>query len=410
MKVLTADEKVENARLDLVMNMPYYGSVFLRLDVFEDDDCPTAWTDGNSIGYSLDYCATLTHEQIIGLFVHECLHVIFKHHLRKLENPDFEKQHTRFNHAADYSLNPVIKRSSGMNLHEDWLYDSKWDDETCDVIFYQLPESKDDPCYDNADEQPGEVRPWPGDPNDPKSGKGKPSPAEVEQESQKVDRWVKAAAFKAQGVGKMDGNVEQVIKKATATVTDWTEYLRLTCEAVTKNDYTWQRPNPRYMQFGTYLPSMSGTKSEDMVFFVDTSGSVNDTQLGQTAREIQEIVSEFNIRVVVVYWDTGFRDMEVFEPGDVLDPEFNLSVKGRGGTNFSNCWDWLQENQDDFDINPKAMIFFSDMECSKYPEDYPGMPVIWAQLPAYRNQFITSYLSHLPDYGEHVRVPIYKEG
>jgi predicted metal-dependent peptidase len=78
--------KVDNARMDIAINFPVYGSVIIRLNLIEDPTCQTAWTDGVSIGYNVDYVASLSHEQMIGLFVHEALHVMLKHPLRAAEN------------------------------------------------------------------------------------------------------------------------------------------------------------------------------------------------------------------------------------------------------------------------------------------------------------------------------------
>jgi predicted metal-dependent peptidase len=412
-------DKVDNARIALITEFPFYGSIFLQMNVFESDLNKTAWTDGISIGYNLEYTASLEHEQIIGLFVHECKHVILKHHLRQHENSDFKDNHKKYNVACDYALNPTIKHTRGMDIHPDWMYNSKWDDEFAEVIFYELKD-KDMPQSDS--QMPGEVLPFPGngDPDSAQPGKGnqpgkavRVTMADIDAESQKIDQWVRSAAFKAQGCGKLDGNVESVIRAATAETVDWRDELFMVCEDITRNDYTWARPNQRFVQQGIYLPTLHGNKTVDMIFFVDCSGSVDDDQLSTIAGEIREIVAAFSIRVIVVYWDTGFRDMEIFDAGDVMEPDFSLNIKGRGGTDFKDCWEWLYENQMDFDIDPKAMIFFSDMECDSYDDMDPGMPVIWCQVPYYSCSgsvsFNSSYLNYLPEYGKLVRTPVYRK-
>ena len=219
---------------------------------------------------------------------------------------------------------------------------------------------------------------------------------------------MKSAVFKATGCGKMDANTQTIVNKATASTVRWQDELQVMAEDITKSDYVWTRPNVRFMQGGIYMPSMGGRKPVDMVFFVDTSGSLCDSQLQKIAGEAKEIVESFNVRVVMVYWDTQYKGMEIFEPADVLDPEWKLDVKGRGGTNFSKCWDWLEENQFDLDINPKAIVFFSDLECRCYPENEPQMPLIWCQVPDSGNSFNNSYIPYLPSYGKHVHIPVYK--
>jgi predicted metal-dependent peptidase len=403
--------KVDNGRMDIAINFPVYGSVIIRLNLIEDPTCKTAWTDGVSIGYNVDYVASLSHEQIIGLFVHEALHVMLKHPLRAAENSIYKAQHTRYNYACDYALNPIIKRTPGMDIHPNWLYEQKWDDDLAEEIFHQLPEDPRDQMYGNAGDQPGEVRPWPGVDADgnPKTGGNKPTQAEIDAAKNEIDRWVRAAEMKAQGAGKLDIGTKEVIKKATANTVKWEDELQFLCETIVKNDYTWKRPNNKYVPFDVYLPSMDGTKSSDMIFFIDTSGSLGTTQLRQIMGEVRTIIESFNIRVIVIYWNTGFRGVEIFEPEDVLEPTWVLNAKSGGGTSFEGCWDWLEENVDEYDIEPEAIVFFSDLECSDYPDYEPDMPVIWAQVPDYYGSFDTSYLHYLPDYGSHVKIPIYRK-
>ena len=295
-----------------------------------------------------------------------------------------------------------------MGIHDSWLYDPKWDNSLAEEIFHELPKDETDELYGSMNDQPGEVRPWPGDKKDADGKPVKPTAADIDAKKQEVDQSIKAAQFKAQGAGKLDDETLGHIKTATKSSVDWLDELQLMCESICKDDYVWTRPNVRYMQQGVYLPSMKGHKSVDMLFFVDVSGSLGDNQLQQIAREIQTIVGGFNIRVIVVYWSTRFKGMEMFDASDVMEPDFKLTATGRGGTNFSKCWDWIYDHEIEFDIDPKALIFFSDLECSDYPNEDPGLPVLWAQVPGYGNRFITSYLSYLPDYGDRVKVPVYK--
>ena len=403
MKDFDPRDKIDSARMDLVLSFPVYGTVFLRMNVFEDPTCKTAWTDGVSIGYNVDYTASLTHEQIIGLFVHECLHVMLKHHLRAAANILYEQKHGRWNRACDYSLNPTIKKTNGMDLHPNWLYRPEWNDSLAEHIFDLL---NDEPGDDQGgvdgtgNPLPGEVRPFPGK-------DGKPATAgEIEVESNKVDQMIRAAEFKAAGAGKLDGGAKDIIKKATAATVDWTEELVFLCTELSRDDYSFRRPNPRYMDQRVYMPTLSGTRTSDLIFFVDTSGSLTDNQLSKIMGEIRSIIEEFDIRVIVVYWDTGYRGHEIFDASDVLDPSWTMNTSGRGGTRFYDVWTWLEDNLWELDIDPKGIIFFSDLECRAYPAEEPGLPLIWCQTPDSYGRFEHSYIKHLPDYGKRVLIPV----
>ena len=405
MKDFDPREKIESARMDLILRYPFFGSVFLRLNVMEDQSCKTAWTDGVSLGYNVDYTASLEHFQIIGLFTHEVLHVMLKHHIRAAADPRYRAKHGRWNRACDYALNPTIHKTDGMALHPNWLFNEAWMDTLAEHIFDILkdePGDDDGGCDGEGNPLPGEVRPMPKADGKP----GTPSQAEIDQASNTVDQWVRSAAFKAQGAGKMDGGTKDLVKKATASTVDWTEELVFLMQDLARNNYSFTKPNVRYMDNQVFMPSIAGTRTSDLLFFVDTSGSLSEYQLRKIMGEIRAIITDFDIRVVVIYWDTGYRGHEIFDATDVLDPNWEMRTQGRGGTRFGSCWHWMEDNLWDLDVDPKGIVFFSDLECRDYPDDDPGLPLLWCQTPDGYGNFNHSYLSSLPTYGKRVLIPV----
>ena len=49
------------------------------------------------------------------------------------------------------------------------------------------------------------------------------------------------------------------------------------------------------------------------------------------------------------------------------------ALKGRGGTDFRPGFAWLDAQG----IEPGVCLYFTDMECSDYPDAEPGFPVAW---------------------------------
>jgi predicted metal-dependent peptidase len=418
MRQFTGPEKIEQARLLLVTEFPFFGSVFLRLNVFEDATCSTAYTDGEVIGYNPGFMGKYTVLQILGVFVHEVLHVILKHHLRGDLNPAFHQSFLKWNKACDYSLNPMIINTPGMDLPPGCLIDmKKWGNSLAEHIFAQLPDEPTCPNCNGTGEtgagQPGQGTPCPcqdgmiGEVRPYKDGKA--NAAERDQAANEVDQWVNAAGMKANNAGRLSGREKELIKKIVAPVVNWEDELQFLCEEITKDDYTWQAPNQRYIQQGVYLPSMYGRRTVDMLFFIDTSGSLSKEQLAQIMAEVRKIISTFHIRVVVVYWDTDFKGIEIFDESDVLDPNWKLDVTGRGGTIFSDVLNWMDNNLADLEVDPEAVVFFSDLECSRYPDGEPDLPWLWAQVPDYNGNFEHSYLKYKPEWGTHVTIPVFKQ-
>ena len=50
-----------------------------------------------------------------------------------------------------------------------------------------------------------------------------------------------------------------------------------------------------------------------------------------------------------------------------------IVVKGRGGTDYRPGFAWLDEQG----IRPGVCLYFTDMECSDYPEIEPAFPVLF---------------------------------
>ena len=87
--------------------------------------------------------------------------------------------------------------------------------------------------------------------------------------------------------------------------------------------------------------------------------------------ELREVATEIKPEsVVVLQVDAIVQDAAEYPPDDL--PE-EIVVKGRGGTDFRPGFEWLDEQG----IRPAVCLYFTDMECSDYPDAEPGFPVAW---------------------------------
>ena len=70
----------------------------------------------------------------------------------------------------------------------------------------------------------------------------------------------------------IDSRIEDISK---AEEIDWRTLLRrhIVEATLNKDDYTWSRPNRRFIGEGTYFPSPYGTSCGEIVIAIDTSGS-----------------------------------------------------------------------------------------------------------------------------------------
>lgn len=214
------------------------------------------------------------------------------------------------------------------------------------------------------------------------------SEAEKEEEEQEVRGQVAQAMNNARREGKLPGFLERAIKRALEPKVDWQEVLARFLSEVVRDDYTFSRPNPRFIHTGFFMPYLQNETVGDIVMIVDTSMSINEELLNKFGGEMQEVVNTFGKGFHVVYVDTEVKSTEYVEP----DGEVDLHPSGGGGTDFKPGFEWIDQE----DIRPKAVVYFTDGICSSYPE-IPDYPVLWAVYGWYADEF-------KPPFGEVVSI------
>jgi predicted metal-dependent peptidase len=90
---------------------------------------------------------------------------------------------------------------------------------------------------------------------------------------------------------------------------------------------------------------------------------------------MQDIASNLNSTIKVLYVDSEFQGEQEIEPDDT----FLLEPKGGGGTDFRPAFKWMEENG----IEPTAAIYFTDGCCHSFPEE-PDFPLLWAHTGGYK--------------------------
>ena len=102
MSELSVHDRIAKARIKLVLDDPFFGVICMRWEVIEGQTNTMA-TDGNNLYYAVDFVQSLSDDELVGIIVHEAMHVALLHMLR-LGNRDFDTA----NRAMDYAINPTI--------------------------------------------------------------------------------------------------------------------------------------------------------------------------------------------------------------------------------------------------------------------------------------------------------------
>src|ERR1051326_4720701 len=77
------DRRMIKARMALLLQQPFWGSLAMFLTIVEDKTCATMWTDGSRIGYSPSFLDELSEKELIVVWAHEVAHCAYKHQTRR---------------------------------------------------------------------------------------------------------------------------------------------------------------------------------------------------------------------------------------------------------------------------------------------------------------------------------------
>jgi predicted metal-dependent peptidase len=340
----TIADKLVRARTDLLIDQPFFGALALRLRLIEDMGTQTMSTNGTHIKYNPDFVASLSIGLTRAIVAHEVVHCMLDHVGR------CGPRHPRkWNQAIDYVTNELLTKA-GFNFEGTGLLDSKYDGMTADQVYDLLPDSEE------------------GDGNDPMDvcEDGDPNTVEVNATDWKIATVQAANAAAAQG--KLPDHLKRFIDELLAPKIDWRERLRRFVTQISRDDYSWTRPNRRMLSQGMYLPSLYSHHMGTMVVAIDTSGSIDQHTLTAFGSEISAIHKTARpAELVVIYCDADVNHVDRFGPND----ELHFDMHGGGGTDFRPPFAWVSKES----IQPACMAYLTDGYGS-FPTS-ADFPVMW---------------------------------
>lgn len=197
------------------------------------------------------------------------------------------------------------------------------------------------------------------------------SDADRQELEQDTITMLAAAAFAAKQCGKLPIGAEILIGDLTTPKFTWREILNRFMSEICRDDYSFKRPNPRYMPLGFYVPDLYNQTVKNGVIVVDMSGSIGKKEQQFFCTEAFGVLATYQRSddVLVVYYDSKVTHHEWLNPSE-LPPE--MHPKGGGGTAYSPIWKWLEDQG----IEPEYVLNMTDGYCNDFGND-PGYPVLW---------------------------------
>ncbi|CAN5951026.1 unnamed protein product [Sphagnum jensenii] len=360
----TAQQKFTAARTSMILDSPFWGSLALSLTPKVDETCDTAYTDGRCIGYNTAFVESQSHAELTGLVAHEVGHCMLGHIFRR-DGRDLK----HYNVACDVALNPILK-DAGFTLPKGALFPALFglpEGKSAEWYYARLPfGGPDDPTQPGKDKGGnGKGKPTAGEVRDAPTGQdseGHPAPTEGE--------WKQRTAAALQAA-KMQGNIgaglARMVEDALGKRIDVRSLLLRFMVERTRADYSWQRPNTRYIAQGLYLPALHSISMGEVAIMVDTSGSVDSASLAYARRIVEDVISETSPAAVTVWYaDANVCHVARFEQGEPLVWE----PKGGGGTDFRPALKAIEDEG-----TAVCVLSITDMY-GTFPESC-SLPVMW---------------------------------
>ena len=359
--ISAAFKRVQIARTALLLDQPFFGVLALGLELVEDTTCQTAWTDGRSLGFNPTFVEKLSHDELLAVVAHEVMHCACGHPWRRQS-----REPRKWNVAADYAINSVIAEA-GFQLPAGCLLDPQFAGKWAEWIYDRIPDS---PQGSGQGQGQGQSASGNSQTDDPSGlGEVRDAPSDADAPTEADWQQQKEQAIK-QSRGKLPASLKRDIQSAGFHPADWRSLLRRYVSEVCKADYSWLRPNVRYLASGLYLPALHAHRMGAMVVAVDTSGSIDSVTLGQFANEVTAIANDVQpSEITVMYCDAKVHRVDTFAAGDAIA----LQPCGGGGTAFEPVFDRIAADGE----LPAVLVYLTDLYGS-FPDVAPDYPVIWA--------------------------------
>jgi len=340
-----AKKALDKAKVALMgsKDSAFFTTVCFSLKHVWDDSIPTACTNGTEIRFSPKFFLELDRDERVFLLLHESMHVAFLH-MNRLN----ERKPQKWNMAADYVINHMLIER-GFKMPKGGLHDPQYAGMSTEQVYDLIPD-------DEASEFEMDLEPNPGDQKD--------------FENDVADILVRAAIqSKIQGdsVGSIPGDIQIYLDNLLDPKLPWDRILHKYVNALNKDDYSFRKPNRRFLP-KHYLPTLYNETLMDITVAVDTSGSVSDADFQRFITEVASILKKQKPKsLTLLQFDTAIKSTHVIRSVSELK---EVTFHGRGGTRIAPVIDWVKEHRSNL------LIVFSDGEFQNRSAD-PKVPIIW---------------------------------
>ncbi|MCU7866471.1 MAG: hypothetical protein KZQ92_21170 [Candidatus Thiodiazotropha sp. (ex Lucinoma borealis)] len=387
------ETKLAAARTKLILDKPFLGALVMRLPMEEanPDWCPATATDAKKFYFNPEFIDQLSLDETQFMLAHEALHCALSHFYRRQHR---SKLH--WDMACDYAINPLLVED-GLKAPPGSLFLPQFKGMTAEEIYPCLDQKDDQTPLDNhvydqdnskgsgsgkterdisSNNEQTETDNEGEDNKNQQSGSGstatQPPPLTPDEAETLNIQWqqrLAGAAQQAMQVGKLDGAMARIVDHLLQPQLPWRLLLARYMTAIARDDFSYMRPSRREGDF--ILPSLRSNQLE-LVVAVDSSGSIQDHEMGEFLAEINALKGQMRARITLLACDSAIADDApwIYEAWE--DFQLPTHITGGGGTHFEPVFEWVAQQG----LSPDLLVYFTDAE-GAFPKQAPHYPVIW---------------------------------
>ena len=425
------------SRMRILCNHGLFGLLLMHIIYSLDEETATAYTDGERIAFSPDFLDDLSDSELDFVMMHEILHIVLQHCLRSDENdPELYNMAADIvvnsiimnENGGDPRSITLSQYGESMHKAPDGKEGSIYTAEEVLEMLRSSPKSRklmdkgnasgregskggnsdetDDPYKDtskednsdngtsgddekNSDREEGRAKRQQAKPQSSKRSQETWDDhsrwGEKENDGILRDVWVKrfCDACKAISIrdaansrGTLPMFAQRILDELMKPQTDWRRILSDFIQEEV-NDYSFSPPDRRFDECPFFLPDFNEKDEtvKDILFMIDTSGSISDKMMTAAYSEVKGALDQFNGKLRG--W-LGFFDAAIIEPKPFSDFDEFRAIKpaGGGGTDFQIIFEYVDQHMSE---EPPASIIILTDGYAPFPkeESAKGIPVLW---------------------------------
>lgn len=400
-------KKLLLSRMRILCNHGFFGLLLMHVVYSVSEEVETACTDGRGITFGTKFLDELSDEELDFVMMHEIMHIVLQH-CQRCDDRDGEA----FNIACDIVVNSNILLENNMDLKSITL--KKYGESmhltpsgkeghyhTAEEVYEMLPKSgKKKVGAGGSGDGNGKDGDEKGEGSGCAMGRAGKIQAErkvqqgcwddhsrwgmLEEDETLRDVWVKRFEDAAESISIRDPSnsrgllpmfAKRMLEELHKAQTDWRTILNdfIQEEVV---DYSFSPPDRRFDDSPFFLPDFNGKdeKVEDILFMIDTSGSMSDKMITAAYSEVKGAIDQFDGKLRG--W-LGFFDAAIIEPIEFSNEEEFRVIRpaGGGGTDFQIIFEYVATRMEK---HPASIIILTDGLCP-FPQEKlaMGIPVLW---------------------------------